>query len=456
MAPLFPYLRSLMTGAGPTKTVGRPGFAVYGGYVEENEKDKDLRSRDERYRTYSEILANTSIVAAGTRYFLNLVGSSHWRFTPSDADTDGMYAERAEAMMTSDPATPWHRIVRRSAMYRFYGFAIQELTAQRHKDGWYTIGDIEPRAQRTIERWDIDETGGVLGVTQRNPQDSVEIYLPRGKVIYLVDDSLHDSPEGLGLFRHLAKPARRLKRYEQLEGIGFDTDLRGVPVGRAPFTELQKAVDDGRMTEDERATILKPLTVFLQDHIKGVHLGLLLDSMPYESSEDAGSKPAITKQWDAELLQGSSSSFSANAAAIERMNREMARILGVEQMMLGTSTGSYALSQDKTNQFYLIVDGSLREIRECYRKDILERYWRLNGWPMDTIPELSTQSVRFSDVEQIGRVLRDMALAGVMLPPNDPAINDIRDLLNLSQMPENAEMPPSLVPPMPRGNMGEQ
>ena len=168
-----------------TETLGSPGVAIYSGYVEDREKSKDLASRDARYRTYSEIFANTSIVAAGTRYFLNLIAKAEWSFTPSDEDSDGKFAELAESMLTEDPETSWHRIVRRAGMYRFYGFSVQEWTARRREDGLLTFSDIAPRAQITIERWDVDNAGSVLGVLQRNPQDHREIYLsPREALLH--------------------------------------------------------------------------------------------------------------------------------------------------------------------------------------------------------------------------------------------------------------------------------
>lgn len=159
----------------PTETAGAPGTSVIGGYVQDDEKNANLANRGERYKTYSEVLANTSIVAAGTRYFLNLVAKAEWSFTPSEADTDGRYAELAEEMLTSDPSTPWHRIVRRAAMYRFYGFSVQEWTARRRDDGLLTLADVAPRAQLTIEKWDLDEDGTVAGVVQQSPQTMREL-----------------------------------------------------------------------------------------------------------------------------------------------------------------------------------------------------------------------------------------------------------------------------------------
>ena len=271
------------------------------------------------------------------------------------------------------------------------------------------------------------------GVLQRSPQTQREIYLPREKLLYMVDDTLNDSPEGLGLFRHLVAPAKRLERYEQLEGFGFETDLRGIPIGRAPFGALADLVQRGEISNEQRVQIEAPLRKFIKSHIKDPKLGLLLDSVTYETSDEAA-RPSGTQQWDVELLTGSATSFSQNAAAIERLNRELARILGVEQLLLGSdSAGSFALSRDKTNAFFLLVDGALTEIREAVESDLLTKLWRLNGWPVEMMPEIRTEAVRFTDVEQIGATLRDMATAGAMLDPDDPVVGEVRDLMGISR-----------------------
>lgn len=417
----------------PTQTLGRHGAVVVGGYVQNDEKNLDLSSHERRYQAYSNILANTSIVATGVRYFLNLAANAKWVFTPSESDTSGEYAQRIEEMLTDDPDTSWQRIVRRAAMYRFYGFSVQEWTAKRNQEGAFTLKDVAPRAQSTITKWDVNETGVIEGVIQTSPQTHEDIYLPRNKVFYIVDDSLNDSPEGLGLFRHLIAPAQRLERYEQLEGIGFETDLRGIPIGRAPFTSLSEMVKAGQLSEEQRKAIESPMRNFISNHIRDPKMGLLLDSMTYETSDEAA-RPSTTRQWDVELLQGESTSFDANASAIERLNREMARLLGIEQMLLGSdSAGSFALSQDKTNAFHLLVDSALTEIAEQVQKDLVDTLFKLNGWPEEMKPTPNTEAVRFKDAETIAVALRDMASAGAVLAPDDPAIGEVRDLIGLSR-----------------------
>lgn len=423
----------------PTTTIGVPGVAIWSGHIQSNEKSGDLRSRTERYKTYSEMLVNATIVAAGTRHFLNLVAKSKWSFTPSEEDTSGEFAERLEEMLTEDPITPWHRIVRRAAMYRFYGFSIQEWTAKRRDDGVLTLADVAPRAQRTIERWDVAEDGTVLGAIQVSPQTQMDLYLPREKIMYVVDDTLNDSPEGLGLFRQLVASAQRLARYEQLEGFGFETDLRGIPIGRAPFTELAKMVEAGELSQQQRVAIEKPVRDFVQNHIKTAQTAMYLDSITYETKDEAG-RPSNVRQFDVELLKGGSMSFAENAAAIERVNREMARVLGVEQLMLGSgSAGSFALAKDKTSVFFMTVDSVLAELVESVEKDLIDTLWRLNGWPDEMKPEATTEATRQTDVEEIAVALRDMATAGAVLAPDDPVITDVRDLLGVSPPPEIGE-----------------
>ena len=417
--------------ASPTRTIGVPGYAIIDGYIETNEKNANLASVRERYKTYSEILANATIVAAGTRYFLNLVAKAKWTFAPAEHPEGEKYAKIAEEMLTTDPATPWHRIVRRAAMYRFYGFSIQEWTAKRRDDGLLTFGDIAPRPQLTIKRWDTEKDGRVLGIAQEDPNTYEEIYIPRAKILYMVDDTLSDSPEGLGLFRHLAAPAQRLFRYEQLEGFGFETDLRGIPIGRGPFSELRQMVTEGEITEVQRVEIEKPIRTFVENHIKTQKLGMMLDSATYVG-QDENAKPSAVKQWDIELMKGSSTSFKENAAAIERVNREMARVLGVEQLMLGSdSAGSNAMSRDKTSAFFLVVDGALLEVKEAVADDLLETIWKLNGFPKESKPTINTESIRFVDVEEVAIALRELALAGAPITPDDPVVAAVRENLGM-------------------------
>lgn len=417
------------TRVNPTETVGSPGTAIFGGYVVELESDSSLTDR-ERYRTFSEALANTAVVAAGCRYFLNLLAAAEWTFEPAEGHARSEeLAKLAKQMMTEDPQTSWARVVRRAGMGRFYGFSVQEWTAKRRDDGSLTFADIAPRAQITIERFDVDTAGNVLGFVQRNPQDQTEIYLPRGKTVYMVDDTLNDSPQGLGLFRHIVEPVRRLNRYEQLEGFGFESDLRGIPIGRAPYAELNARVESGEITAAQARAAVAPIEAFIKKHVRKPDLGLLLDSEVFVTTDDA-TRPSSEKKFDINLLDGSQTSLPEVAAAIQRVNLEIARVLGIESLLMGDGTGgSFALAKDKTSQFSLTIDATLKELAETFTRDLLDVLWQLNGWPEEAKPKIMVESVQYRGVEEITAAIRDMANAGALIDPDDPIINFIRGLL---------------------------
>lgn len=416
----------------PSRTLGVSGTAAYGGYLQSEESDARLTGRA-RYKTYSEALANTAIVGAGTRFFLNLVSKPTWKVEPADESSEAARLAEMVENAVFDMTTPWHRVVRRAAMYRFYGFSIQEWTRTRMDDGSFGFLDIEPRPQITIERWDLDETGTVWGVIQKSPQTQEEIYLPAGRLVYAVDDSLNDSPEGLGLFRHIVEPVRRLIRYEQLEGFGFETDLRGIPVGRGPFSELQQLVDGQHITAEQKAQYELGLREFVTKHVKTPDLAVLLDSKVYETTDEKRSPSAI-RQWDVELLTAGSNGMGDVANAIERLNREIARVLGVEQMLLGaTSVGSLALSKDKSTNFTLIVDSTLRDLIETFNAQIIDPLFKLNGWPMELRPTFKTDAVQMRDVGDITDALRSLSQAASAVGPQDEAFLEVFDLLGLTR-----------------------
>ena len=420
----------------PTETVGRSGTAIYGGYIVEDEKNQKLTGTS-KYRTYSNILANTAIVAAGVRYFINLVAKADWAFEA--AQGEGINEAEAQRLadlaneIKDDMETPWVRVVKRAAMFHFYGYSLQEWTAKRREDGVLGFLDVAPRPQVTIERWDVDETGKVLGVVQRDVQTQEEIYIPRAKMIYTIDDTLNDSPIGLGLFRHIVDSAERLKRFEQLEAFGFETDLHGMPVARAPIAELDAQVESGEITEQDKGKILQPLRDFITNRIKTPTRGMMLDSITYQTIDERGT-PSNVPLWDLDVVQSEVGSFDEVANAIERLNREIARVLGVEGLLLGSgAVGSQALARDKSQSFDLIVESVLITLKQTIRQDYLTVLWSLNGWDFNLMPTIRTEAVQYRNASEITAALRDLATAGAVMQPDDPAINEVRELLGLSK-----------------------
>lgn len=422
----------------PTTHVGTIGTRILQGYIQNGERNAELVGQ-RRYLTFSELLVNTSIVGAGVRYFLNLTAKSEWHFEPPVKMRDSAEAREMADLtheILHDMETPWHRVIRRAAMYKFYGFSIQAWTAKMREDGVIGFLDIEPRPQHTITRWDVTPAGQVHGVVQHSPLDEQDYYLPRSRLVYAVDDALSDSPEGVGLLRHIVPACRTLQRFEQLEGIGFDSDLRGIPIGRAPLEEMRDMLEDEDKNVDEAElnARLAPIESFMGNHVKSANLGLLLDSAVYESAGE-NPTPSNVHKWAIELLKSTNSTQPEVNQAIRRLNYEIARVLGVQMLLLGEEKGTQALSRDQSYNFAMTIDGTLMELKSVMQRDVLRTLWDLNGWDPKLMPLVKTDPVRFRDVTEITGALKDMTLAAP--DPRDPAHVDVRAILGITNMPED-------------------
>lgn len=416
----------------PTKEAGASGTAIHGGYIETEEQNPKLSNKEARYKTATDILVNISIIGAGLRYFLNLVSKPSWTVTPADESPEAAEYAKFVGEVMNDMQTSWPRIIRRCATYRFHGFSINEWIAKKRKDGKIGFEDIEPRPQRTIERWEVNDKGKILGVWQLPPQTGQELPIERSKFIYMVDDMLTDSPEGLGWFRQLVEPAERMKAYLALETIGFERDLSGTPIGRAPISAINAMVKDGKMTKAEASKMIAGITNFVKLQAKKNNTGMVLDSQHFKDTTSDGQKNSAVPQWGVELLSGMPNSMDALGKSIERLIKEMARIMGVESILVGSEgVGSLALSKDKSNNLYLQVNSTMIDMAGFMTRDFIDTLWALNGFPDDMKPKMKTEDVAYKDVESITQALVDIAKAGSPLPPNDPAINEIRDLLGI-------------------------
>lgn len=415
----------------PMQRMGRPGYTIMGGYIQTNEKDSTLAG-NRRYETFANTLLNVTIVATGVRYFQDLIAGAEWSVSPADESAESeRYAKLVEEIL-DDMDTPFERIMKRAAMYKFYGFSIAEWTMKPREDGHIGFADIEPRPQKTIDRWHVDERGVVQGVVQRVPSTGQYLYIPRGKLLYVVDDSLDDSPEGLGLFRHMAQTADSIRRFEKLEHWGFETDLRGVPVGRAPLSELQRMVDEGTLTESQAAAMKGVMSGFIQNHIRGPNTGIMLDSATFET-EDEKRTPSANKKWDVELLKAQASSHAEIDGAIKRKTFELARLMGVESLLFGgDGTGSFALHKSSTQRLYQMINSALDELKASARLQLIKPLAIMNMIPDKFRPRLVPEKIEYRTVEEVVSALEGMARAGVPIMPNDPAVNEVRDLIGLS------------------------
>lgn len=452
--------------AAPTQTIGTSrttGNVMTGegaGTFDEPDYDLNLVGQ-RRWTEFERMVRDIAIIGAGTRLFLNLISSAVWTVNPPEGlngNEEPVAQEYADFVYKElfGMTTSWSSVVKKTAAFRLNGFTIQEWTAKHNDDGTIGLKDIEHRPQKTITKWNRDEGGTVEAVVQR-VTGRPDVTLPRSKIVYAVDDTLTDSPEGMGLFRHMAATANRLEVFMQLQKIGFATDLRGIPVGRAPLEELRNEVTasgpDGSpprvQAEARRNSLLAPIRDFLRKHVRNEHTGAMLSSATYiAAGVDKSTTPSAVQKWGLELLTGDSQSFSDMAEAIKELKQDLARLLGAEHLLLGSDgAGSLALARSKVGTFYLTVTSTLLDLLEVYDRDIIAPVAEMNGWPEELWPEMGVNEISDRDIEQIAAFLRDLSTAGAPIMSDDPAVGELYDMIGLTRPPEREdEMDLSLMP----------
>jgi hypothetical protein len=281
---------------------------------------------------------------------------------------------------------------------------------------------------------------------QRSPQTLVDISIPRSRCVYVVDDLLSDSPEGKGVLRHMVPLGEMMERYVQLEGLGYDMDLRGIPIGYMPKGDLARAVEAGKMTVAEKTAAENGFKDFLQDRVRNRKLALALDSTPY-SSQDDRQTPSSVRKWAVEILRADAGAQPDLYRSIARLNWEMAILIGVQHLLLGFERGTQALSESMSDNMFLAVNSTLAALVEQYQADLVRgALAKLNGWTEEETPRITCTPVRREDAAGLAKILATMAQATGPLDRDDPAADVVRERAGLPPTPKLDEDEDAAIP----------
>jgi hypothetical protein len=413
---------------------GTNGVAAYSGFVQHGETNAALVGSS-KWMTYANAV-NKAVVATGLRYFFRLIAGTEWRAEPNP--DGGSQAERAAdvvrvGLLEAPMLKPWSRVAAKAGMYHPLGFSLHATAMRRRRDGLIVYSAIEHRPQSTIERWLRDaEDLPFHSAVQRSKETGREVVIPLEQCFYCVDDMLTDSPEGVGLLRHVIEYVRRLDLFEKWEGIAYEEDLNGIPYSRAPLAEIAEMAGTDDANSIKARTDAETLAVreFMAKRRKTPEQSqyLMLDSSTYR---DASGNPTNVPRWDFQVLKGETANLVPMDAVIRRVELQIARVLGIEWALMGADgSGSYAMHDDKTSTFEAVVDDTLRELGSFATMQLARRLVAANGFDPDTCtPRLVAEPIGRETVEKVTRALANLSLAG--LPPDDPAIPVLRRQMGL-------------------------
>lgn len=429
----------------PTKPAGSDGVASPGGFLYSNERKASLMGL-EKWVTYSNLEINTAVVASAIGVWTQLAGSVKWTAKPNPRG--GKDAERGadlvtEGLIDAQMSKPWRAVVRKQVVKKFRGFALHEALIRKRADGRIVIGDLQHRPQWSVYRWIKKEEQTAWDSIEQRTRLGTSFTIPRARLLYSVEDTLTDLPDGIGLLRCLAELSRVRDLYFRFEGIGFQTGLNGIPIARVPLAKLAaQAIADGVPQTDAAAiaSYIAAATQFMDDliagHNKTADMGIKLDSSPY-TSEDAAKTPSTVLQWGFDVVRATVAGQAEVASAVARIDREMARTMLAEWLLLGAegSGGAFSMHADKTAMFGLVCNASVGDVGDDATRDVAARIVALNGLDPETCtPTMVPEPISKESISVAVDALMKLAQSG--LHPDDEAPNVIRDRLDLPAAPK--------------------
>ena len=378
-------------------------------------------------KTYREMLDNDDTIGAIMFAIKMLIRQVKWHVEPGgDSAKDREAAEFVESCM-DDMQNTWTDTISEILSFLAYGWSFHEIvykrrmgktknrkTSSKYSDGLIGWQKIPPRAQDTLYRWEYDDKDNLIGMTQQPPPDYGLLTIPISKAMLFRTESIKDNPEGRSILRNAYRSWYFKRRIQEIEAIGIERDLAGLPVLHAP-----DGVDIWDDKDPELVSINAALTSMVKNIRRNEYEGLVLP---------AG--------YGAELLStGGTRQFDTNAI-INRYDAKIAQTVMADFIMLGhEQTGSFALSEDKTELFAVALGAFLDVICETFNNQGIPSLIDMNGTHFDAItdyPQLAHGDVDKRDITKLSTFLKDMVGVGILIPDED--LEDyVREVANLPE-----------------------
>lgn len=413
--------------------LGRTGLKHFGGVLYE-EFLPQLQG-DRGQRIYREMSENSPIIGAMLFAVESLLRSVEWKVQPASLEsTDLEAAEFLEQCMDDLETTFEGDFIPEILSMLPYGWSYFEQVFKRRRGpnrtpasrfddgriGWHKFAF---RAQDTLYRWEIDDNGTIKGMWQypvpstptSRPADV--IFLPIDKCLLFRTTSFKNSPEGRSILRSSYRPWYFSKRIEEIEAIGIDRDLAGIPIAKIPLELL----DENRSAE-QTATfnyIKSVVTKTKRDQQEGIIWPKVLD----ESGNDL---------FEFELLNtGSRRSFDTGSI-IQRYMQQQAMTIMADFILLGhENVGSFALSSDKTELFAVALGAWLDSIEETLNRRAVPTLFDLNDFGVTEYPQFRHGDIEKPDIQQVGAYIQHLTAAGAPLFPDIELENTLREYADL-------------------------
>jgi hypothetical protein len=252
------------------------------------------------------------------------------------------------------------------------------------------------------------------------------VFIPITKLLLFRTRNERNNPEGRSILRNAYRPWFFKKRIEEIEGIGIERDLAGLPVAAIPSQYLDVNADAQQKAIG--AAWKRLVTNVRRDRQEGILI---------PSDRDQHGNPLF----DFKLLASGGSRSIDTTKIVDRYDNRITATVLADFIMLGAGGrgGSHALSADKTDIFVTAIEAFLDTICDTFNRHLFPRLWKLNGKSVETMPVMKHGDIERKDLAGLASLLTALSGAGATLFPDADLENHIREEAGLPPAAEDGE-----------------
>lgn len=433
--------------------LGKTGLKHYSGVLYE-EYLPQLQGRRAN-AVYTEMAENDPVIGGSLFAIESLLRSVPWAVEPASSEQTAVELATFVEECMDDMSHTWEDFISEVLTMIRFGWSFFEITwkqrlgdddprpgapQSKYSDGLVGWRKFSPRSQDTLYRWRITRNGSIKGMWQIPPPTGVEddmdgedtgpsdfgfntIFIPMEKALLFRTTSHKNSPQGRSLLRTAYRPWYFCKRIEEIEAIGLERDMAGLPIGWVPLELLQSnrsaaATEAFRYWKDI-------ITRTKRDEQEGMLLPLVYDENG-------------NKLYDFELASTGGRRTFDTGAIVQRYNQQKAMSMLADFILLGhEAVGSFALSSDKTELFAVALGSILDNIEDVLNRHAIPRLMKLNGLPTDArMPQFRHGDIEKPDLAALIQFVQGLANAGAPIFPDLVLENHLRGVADLPPISE--------------------
>lgn len=398
-----------------SKEIGRVGQRRYGGIFYE-EFLSELRGR-KGAEVFTEMSNNDETIGAILFAIEMLVRQASWSVEPGGSTAKDREAAEFIKSCMDDMQQTWIDTISEILSFLTYGWSFHEIvykrrmgrtkdnrTSSKYDDGLIGWMKLPIRSQETLYQWEYDDQDNLIGMTQMPPPDFGLITIPMNKAMLFRTRSRKDNPEGRSILRTAYRSWYFKRRIQEIEGIGIERDLAGLPVITTP-----EGMDIWDKDDEDMNAIRAGLEAMVKNIRRDSTEGLVLPfGYTFELTSTGGSRQ-----------------FDTNSI-IARYDTKISQTVLADFIQLGhESVGSFALSSDKTNLFSMAICAFLDIICQTFNSQGIPALIDINGDHFAGVtdyPRLTHGDIEDVDLATVATFIKDMTSIGVIIP--DESLED--------------------------------